>query len=67
MNITKKENGDALEVALQGRLDTMTAPELERELKSCLGGPDGFGDALGLDELGGQLVRHLLSLLVDMR
>ena len=38
MNITKKENGNVLEIALQGRLDTMTAPQLEQELKSCLGG-----------------------------
>ena len=39
MNITKKENGDALEVALQGRLDTMTTPQLEQELKSCSTSP----------------------------
>ena len=33
MTITKNMNGTALEIALEGRLDTMTAPELEAELK----------------------------------
>ena len=32
MNVTKKMNGSTLEVALEGRLDTMTAPQLEEEL-----------------------------------
>ena len=29
MNITKTVNGDQLNIALEGRLDTGTAPELE--------------------------------------
>ena len=29
MNITKSLNGKKLEIALEGRLDTLTAPELE--------------------------------------
>ena len=29
MTITKEQNGTALKIALEGRLDTMTAPELE--------------------------------------
>ena len=38
LNIQKKiENGSA-EIALEGRLDTITAPELEKEMKSELGG-----------------------------
>ena len=37
MTINKKINGDVLEVTLEGRLDTMTAPELEAELKNDLG------------------------------
>ena len=36
MNITKNMNGTALEIALEGRLDTMTAPELEAALKESL-------------------------------
>ena len=37
MNITKELNGDRMTIALEGRLDTMTSPELEKELKGCLG------------------------------
>ena len=36
MEITKKMNGTNLEIALAGRLDTMTAPELEQELKGSM-------------------------------
>ncbi len=38
MTITKKLNGTNLEIALEGRLDTTTAPELEAELKNSLDG-----------------------------
>ena len=34
MTITKIQNGNALTLALEGRLDTMTAPELEAEIKA---------------------------------
>lgn len=36
MNISKKLNGDRLDVVLEGRLDTLTAPDLEAELKPDL-------------------------------
>ena len=36
MEITKNMNGTNLEIALAGRLDTMTAPELEQELKDSM-------------------------------
>ena len=38
MTITMNQNGTALEIALEGRLDTTTAPELEKTLKETLGG-----------------------------
>ena len=38
MTITKKRNGEALEIAIEGRLDTMTSPELEAELNKSLDG-----------------------------
>ena len=38
MTIKKIENGTELTVALEGRLDTTTAPQLEAELKAALGG-----------------------------
>ena len=36
MNITKSMNGNTLTVALEGRLDTTTAPDLEKELKDSM-------------------------------
>ena len=38
MTINKKEQGTEMEVALTGRLDTTTAPQLEAELKNSLSG-----------------------------
>lgn len=38
MEINKVANGDEFSVALVGRLDTTTAPQLEAELKTCLDG-----------------------------
>lgn len=38
MNITKTMNGSELSVALEGRLDTNTAPELDKVFKESLEG-----------------------------
>ena len=38
MTIQQTKNGNALTIALEGRLDTMTAPELETALKTALDG-----------------------------
>lgn len=38
MEIIKKQNGTALDVALSGRLDTTTAPQAEVELKAAMEG-----------------------------
>lgn len=38
MNIIKKTNGNKLTIALEGRLDTTTSPQLETELKASLDG-----------------------------
>ena len=38
MNIIKNQNGGSLTIALEGRLDTTTAPDLEREIMSSLDG-----------------------------
>lgn len=38
MTITKTKNNAALTLALEGRLDTTTAPQLEAELKANLDG-----------------------------
>ena len=49
MTITKNLNGTTLEVALEGRLDTMTAPELEAELNGSMEGSMEGADSLVLD------------------
>ena len=38
MTITKTKNGSELNIVLEGRLDTVTAPELEAELKASFDG-----------------------------
>lgn len=38
LNIEKKANGTELGISLGGRLDTTTAPELEKEMKDSLEG-----------------------------
>ena len=38
MTINKTKNGGELIIALEGRLDTTTAPQLEEELKAALPG-----------------------------
>ena len=36
MTITKEQEGNALTIRLEGRLDTVTSPELEKELMGAL-------------------------------
>ena len=38
MTINKEQNGNELKIALEGRLDTTTAPQLEKEIGSALDG-----------------------------
>ena len=62
MTITKKQNEAALELALNGRLDTATAPELEKELASALKGVSELTlDFAGLDYVSSAGLRVLLS------
>ena len=62
MTITKNLNGTALEIALEGRLDTMTAPELEAELNKDLSGADSLTlDFSKLDYISSAGLRVLLS------
>ena len=62
MIINKKQDGSALVVALEGRLDTTTAPELEQELKSSLDGiTDLTLDMTKLDYISSAGLRVLLS------
>ena len=62
MTIEKKMNGTALEIALEGRLDTMTAPELEAELNQSLAAADSLTlDFSKLDYISSAGLRVLLS------
>ena len=62
MKIIKKQDGSALVIALEGRLDTTTAPELEAELKTCLDGiTDLTLDLTNLDYISSAGLRVLLS------
>ena len=64
MTISKKQEGSDLEIALEGRLDTMTAPELEAELSQSLGGADSLVlDFSKLDYISSAGLRVLLSAL----
>ncbi len=62
MNITKKINGNQLEVVLEGRLDTLTAPELDQDLKDSLDQvSDVVFDMKGLEYISSSGLRTLLS------
>ena len=62
LNIEKKTNGTELTVALTGRLDTTTAPELERELKENLDGVTALViDMAALEYISSAGLRVLLS------
>ena len=62
MTINKNLNGDVLTVALTGRLDTTTAPELEKELKASLDSVNALTlDFSGLDYISSAGLRVLLS------
>ena len=48
LNINKKLEDEVLTVALEGRLDTTTAPQLEAELKDSL---DGVKELVSLSKV----------------
>ena len=62
MNIIKTQEGTALTVALEGRLDTVTAPQLEGELRTAVNGVTELIFDLGkLDYVSSAGLRVLLS------
>lgn len=62
MTINAKMNGTTLEIALEGRLDTMTAPELEAELQKDMPGAESLVmDFSKLDYISSAGLRVLLS------
>ncbi len=62
MNIVMSKDGTALTVAPEGRLDTMTAPELEAALKDALTGVETLTfDLEKLEYISSAGLRVLLS------
>jgi len=62
MNIIKNLEGTTLNVALEGRLDTTTAPQLEGELRSAVDGVTELNfDLAALDYVSSAGLRVLLS------
>lgn len=62
MNITKEQNGNELTIAVEGRLDTITAPELDKELSTVLNGITKlYFDFEKLDYISSAGLRVLLS------
>ena len=62
MTINKTKNGSALTLALEGRLDTITAPELEGLLREELEGIDSLTfDFADLEYISSAGLRVLLS------
>ncbi len=62
LNIEKAKNGDELKLALAGRLDTTTAPQLEAEMKENLDGIESLIlDFENLEYISSAGLRVLLS------
>ena len=62
MDIVKKQEGSSCIVALKGRLDTTTSPELEKELKASMDGADSLVlDFSKLEYISSAGLRVLLS------
>ncbi|MBR6469593.1 MAG: STAS domain-containing protein [Lachnospiraceae bacterium] len=62
MNIKKEQNGSEMNISLEGRLDTTTAPELETKLKASLEGIDALNfDFSALEYVSSAGLRVLLS------
>ena len=62
MTINKTANGNELIIALEGRLDTTTAPQLDEELKTALNGVEDLKfDFAKLEYISSAGLRVLLS------
>ena len=62
MTITKAQNNGTMTLHLEGRLDTVTAPRLEQELKECLDGiTELILDLDGLDYVSSAGLRVFLA------
>lgn len=63
MKIVKKVLGNSLVLVIHGRLDTITAPELENSIKNEVGGWEGaIADFTFLEYISSAGIRVLLSI-----
>ena len=62
MKITITQKEDVEQVALEGRLDTLTAPDLEKELGTLEGVKELYIDCRDLDYISSAGLRILLSM-----
>ena len=62
MEISKNKNGSTLVISLSGRLDTVSAPQLDEELKEAIGDTtELILDLSGLEYMSSAGLRILLS------
>ncbi len=62
MEIEKTVNGTALAVAIEGRIDTTTAPQLEKELRGSIDGVQDLAlDFAGVEYISSAGLRVLLT------
>ena len=61
MTITKNQNGTAVTLSVAGRLDTITAPDLEKEIRSLTSAESLVIDCSALEYISSAGLRVLLS------
>lgn len=61
MNISKEKTGTELTLVIEGKIDTTTAPQLQKEIKTSLDGVTGLVlDFAGVDYISSAGLRVLL-------
>lgn len=61
MTITKNQNGTAFTLAIEGRIDTTTAPELDKEIQTLDGATELVLDFAKLEYISSAGLRVLLA------
>ncbi len=62
MTVNKTANGEEITLSVEGRIDSKTAPEFEKELKECLGTAEKLViDLAGVNYISSAGLRVLLT------
>ncbi len=61
MTITKKQNGNSVTLEIEGRLDTITAPDLEKEIQSAADAGELVMDCEKMEYISSAGLRVFLS------